>query len=66
MEGMGGSSAGLQMDGMTGMPGTSTQLPLLPIVAPPASAAGVYPQLPLMDLSLPSSHGLPALPGYGA
>lgn len=67
MEGIGGSgSAGLQLEGMAGMPGASTQLPLLPIVSLPASAAGAYPQLPLMDLSLPASHSLPLMPGYGA
>lgn len=67
MESIGGSgSAALQLEGLAGMPGTSTQLPLLPIVSLPASAAGAYPQLPLMDLGLPASHSLPSQPGYGA
>ncbi|PRW05820.1 pathogenesis-related genes transcriptional activator [Chlorella sorokiniana] len=63
---MGGSgSAALHLEGMAGMPGASTQLPVLPIISPPGSAAGAYPQLPLMDLSLPASHSLPALSSYG-
>lgn len=67
MDGMGGSSGtGLQMEGMAGMAGVPTQLPLLPVVSPPASGPGAFPPLPMMDLNLAASQGMPSLPGYGA
>lgn len=67
MDGMGGSSGtGLQMEGMAGMAGVPTQLPLLPIVSPPASGPGAFPPLAMMDLNLAASQGMPSLLGYGA